>query len=281
MAASRSVPARKRAIITADDFGMSVEINEAIEEAYRKGLLSTASLMVAGRAADDAVRRAKRLEGLRVGLHLVVIEGESMEHAPALTDSQGWLGSDQLGLGVKYFFSPPHRRALEREILSQFQAFARTGLALDHANAHKHMHLHPTVGRYMIAHGRNFGLRNVRVPYEPTEVLGLRATRGEKTLALWTRLLRQQIRQAGMRTTDYCFGLRWSGAMTPERLESLLANLPDGSSEIYFHPGTGHNSHMHSLMPTYRHEEEFAALLAPTCRQAALKSGVELVSWPA
>ncbi|RYY06012.1 MAG: ChbG/HpnK family deacetylase [Alphaproteobacteria bacterium] len=44
-------------IISADDFGLSVEVNEAIELAHRRGILTTASLMVAGPAAADAVRR--------------------------------------------------------------------------------------------------------------------------------------------------------------------------------------------------------------------------------
>lgn len=55
-----SLPAQRRAIVSADDFGMSGEVNEAIEIAHREGILSTASLMVAGPAAVDAVRRAKK-----------------------------------------------------------------------------------------------------------------------------------------------------------------------------------------------------------------------------
>jgi len=31
----------------------------------------------------------------------------------------------------------------EQEIGAQFQAFANTGLALDHVNAHQHYHMHP------------------------------------------------------------------------------------------------------------------------------------------
>ena len=48
----------KRLIVTADDFGAAVEVNEAVERAHRGGILSAASLMVAGPAANDAVRRA-------------------------------------------------------------------------------------------------------------------------------------------------------------------------------------------------------------------------------
>ena len=47
-------------IVTADDFGLSIEVNEAVEAAHRNGVLTCASLMVTGDAAADAVRRARR-----------------------------------------------------------------------------------------------------------------------------------------------------------------------------------------------------------------------------
>jgi len=51
----------KRLIVTADDFGLSVPVNEAVERAHREGVLSAASLMVGASAADDAVARARKL----------------------------------------------------------------------------------------------------------------------------------------------------------------------------------------------------------------------------
>ena len=52
--------------------------------------------------------------------------------------------------GMRFFFRPPARRQLAAEIRAQFAAFAATGLTLDHANAHKHFHLHPTIARLLI-----------------------------------------------------------------------------------------------------------------------------------
>ena len=51
---------------------MAVEVNEAVERAYREGILTSTSLMVGGAAAADAVERARRLPGLKVGLHVVL-----------------------------------------------------------------------------------------------------------------------------------------------------------------------------------------------------------------
>ena len=251
----------------ADDFGLSEAVNQGIETAHREGILQAASLMVAAPAAADAVRRARSNPSLRVGLHLVVIEGPAAlppADIPDLVDAAGVFPSDQLRLGLNYFFRPHVRRQLEAEIRAQFAAFAETGLTLDHANAHKHMHLHPTVGALMLRAGIAFGLRRIRIPAESPAVMarcGTHASLGERLLYRWTGILRRQARAAGVATNDHCFGLAWSGHMTAERIRLLLANLPDGDSEIYFHPAAHRDAVLDRLMPTYQHEAELAVLL--------------------
>jgi hopanoid biosynthesis associated protein HpnK len=272
----------RRAIFSADDFGLSVAVNEGIERAHREGILSTASLMVAGAAAEDAVRRARAMPGLGVGLHLVTIEGPSVlppAEIAALVDREGGFPSDQLSLGLRYAFSRTARRQLSREIAAQFRAFAATGLPLDHANAHKHMHLHPTVGRLLIEAGRDQGrpLRAIRIPAEPARLmagLGVPQGLGVRALLGWTRLLRAQARRAGLVTNDQVFGIAWSGGMTEERLLRLIPRLPAGLSEIYFHPAAGRDALLDRLMPGYDHEGEMAALLSPALRAAVADAGI-------
>ena len=257
----------KRVIFSADDFGLSDSVNAAVERAYREGVLDAASLMVAAPAAADAVRRARALPGLRVGLHLVVVEGKAVlppAAIPDLVNAPGWFPSDQVRLGFKYFFHPRVRRQLAAEIRAQFAAFADTDLTLDHANAHKHMHLHPTVGAMMLRIGRDFGLRSVRVPAEPPAVLARCGTHigwSGRALYHWTRVLRHQVHAAGMIANDHCFGIAWSGHMTADRVRGLLRELPDGGSELYFHPATAREAELCRLMPDYQHEAELAALL--------------------
>ncbi len=259
----------KTVTVSADDFGLSEAVNEGIEKAHRDGILQAASLMVAAPAAADAVRRARANPGLRVGLHLVVIEGPAAlprRAIPDLVDAAGQFPSDQFGLGLNYFFSPHIRRQLLAEVRAQFEAFAATGLCLDHANAHKHMHLHPTVGAMMLRIGAEHGLRRIRIPAEPPGVMarcGAPVTFGDRLLYRWTGLLRRQARMAGVAGNDHCFGLTWSGHMTAERVRRLLNNLPEGDTEIYFHPAARRDPVLDRLMPTYEHEAELAALLDP------------------
>src|SRR5450755_866403 len=184
------VPARaagdralKSLIVTADDFGLAREVNEAVELAHTSGILTAASLMVGGAAIDDAVARARRLPSLRVGLHLVLVDGRPLlpaDRIPDLVDEQGRLRTDMFRMGRDIFLRPGIRRQLAAEIEAQFAAYQATGLPLDHVNAHHHFHLHPTVAGQILAIGPRYGMRALRVPREPAKLLNRIETSGKR-----------------------------------------------------------------------------------------------------
>jgi hopanoid biosynthesis associated protein HpnK len=269
----------KKLIVTADDFGAAVEVNEAVERAHRGGILSAASLMVAGPAANDAVRRAKSMPTLRVGLHLVLVEGKPVLPAsavPGLVDSSGNFRTDMARAGAAMFFLPKVRAQLAAEIEAQFAAFAATGLILDHVNAHKHFHLHPTIASLIVEIGKAHGARGARVPLEPQDVLGqIEDHKASGVVALtapFARALRSRFRRAGIAAPDAVFGLAWSGAMTTSRLAGLIAHLPEGLSEIYTHPATGPYP---GSAPGYRYAAELAALTDPQVVASLAASGIK------
>jgi chitin disaccharide deacetylase len=239
--------------------------------------------MVGGAAAADAIRRARGLSTLAVGLHLVLVEGTPTlppERIPALVDGNGRLRRDLPRLGAEIACRPASRRQLRSEINAQFEAFRRTGLKLDHVNAHKHFHLHPVVAREIIAIGSRFGMAALRVPAEPRRVL-VRVEKGAKAafplLVPWLALLRRQARRAGLLTPDAVFGLAWSGAFTRERMIGLLGVLPPGVVEIYTHPAAANRFQGHA--ERYRYTEERDALTAPESRIALQNSGFRLGSY--
>ena len=257
----------RRLILTADDFGAATEVNEAVERAHKEGVLTAASLMVAGRAAADAVARARTMPSLRVGLHLVLVEGKPVLPAravPDLVDANGFFRNDMARAGAAMFFRPKVRRQLESEIEAQFEAFVATGLKLDHVNAHKHFHLHPTIAALMIKRARAHGVKGARVPLEPQNVLRrIEPHRAGSTVMLtapFARLLQIRFRRAGITAPDRVFGLAWSGAMTGTRLKGLIENLPEGLTEIYLHPATGPYP---GSAPAYAYAEELQALTDP------------------
>ncbi|WP_296612915.1 hopanoid biosynthesis-associated protein HpnK [Sphingomonas sp.] len=268
----------KQLIVTADDFGASVEVNEAVEHAHRDGILTAASLMVTGDAIDDAVARARAMPALGVGLHVVLVEGRPIlppERVRALVDADGKFRTDMARAGVTIFASPAARRQLAAEVDAQFAAFAATGLPLDHVNAHKHFHLHPTIAGTILKAGRRHGMRSARAPVEPRGPL--RAIDGTNTgpriETAWARLVRARMRRAGMVVPDQVFGLAWSGAMTANRVRGLVERLPDGLTEIYTHPATGSYP---GAAPGYDYRGELAALIDPLAKAVITRESVAL-----
>jgi chitin disaccharide deacetylase len=277
----------KRLIVTADDFGASVAVNEAVEQACRTGILTTASLMVGAAAAADAVARARQLPSLRVGLHIVIVCGRPVlpaDQIPALVRADGNFSEALLATSLQVFFRPSARRQLEAEIRAQFEAFDATGLALDHVNAHNHLHLHPTVLRIILKVGRDHGLRAMRIPYEPLPGnrsqragIGAPARLGAAMLLPWQMLLKRQLRRAGVRFNDYMFGLRDTGHMDCDRVRRAIAQLPDGVSELYFHPAT--DAIRHPFPADYQPAAELAALVDPALRAALATAGIERIAF--
>ncbi|HEY0801704.1 MAG TPA: hopanoid biosynthesis-associated protein HpnK [Steroidobacteraceae bacterium] len=265
---------QRHLIVTADDFGLHEAVNDAVEQASRNGILTAASLMVSGPAAADAVRRARRLPDLRVGLHVVLADGWASlahEHIPALSDANGYMSDDMFIRGVRYFSSPSVRAQLEAEIRAQFAAFARTGLPLDHVNTHKHFHFHPTILSTLIRVARDYGARAMRVPDEPfwfaARSAQWRSVLGGALLTPWILLMKHLLRDVGLFHNDRIFGIAKSGAMDEAQLLAILARLPQGVTEIYLHPATLSGSAIAPSMNKYRHAEELAGLLSPSVRK--------------
>jgi len=279
----------RRLIVTGDDFGLAIPVNEAIEEAHRNGILTTASLMVGAAHTADAIERAKRLPMLKVGLHLVLVEGRpvlSPALIPDLVDERGLFSTRFLRAGLEFFFCPGIAQQLESETRAQFQAFTRTGLALDHVNAHNHMHLHPTVLSIILKVGQEFGLRSIRLPYEPL-VPSLRACRTRRAgrflswamLWPWMHLLKARIKRAGMECNDFAFGFHDSGHLTSDLLERFIQYLPAGVTEIYCHPATRRCPEIDETMADYEHEAELKALIDPDIRAALMQQNVQRLTF--
>jgi hopanoid biosynthesis associated protein HpnK len=237
--------------------------------------------MVASPAASDAVRRARAMPNLRVGLHVVLVEARPAlppGQIPDLVGAGGYFRTDMVRLSFEIAFKPRVRAQMAAEIAAQFEMFAATGLPFDHVDAHKHFHLHPVIARELIANGKKFGARAIRVPAEPVAVVRVidpaAATFSTRALGQWARVLRAQVRHAGMAAPDAVFGLAWSGAMTRERIKAVLEKLPPGLVEIYTHPATANAFPGHA--PGYRYTDELAALTDPECIAALHRSGFRL-----
>jgi hopanoid biosynthesis associated protein HpnK len=234
--------------------------------------------MVGGAAAADAIARARRLPNLRVGLHIVLTDGKPISASAdvsGLVARNGEFRNDLPLYGAQITFDSSVKRQIEREVAAQFEAYRATGLPLDHVDGHRHFQLHPVIAGAVIAIGRRYGMRALRVPLEPWRTIAAIEPGTQRRLARivapWAAWLRRRVRAAGLVTADAVFGLAWSGAMTKARVSALLRRLPPGVVEIYLHPGTQNS--FAGAAPGYRYTDELAALCDPDCIAAVRQSG--------
>ena len=267
----------RRLIVNADDFGRSHSLNQAVVRAHREGILTSASLMVNGAAANEAVELARQNPGLGVGLHVSLVCGTSAlppGAIPGLVDAGGNFSSHSVASGIRYFFRPELRPQLEREIQAQFERFRGTGLPLDHVNGHLHFHLHPVVFGILMRRAGDWGITHFRLTSDSLR-LNLRLASGRfvyrASHALIFGLLapraRSVLRRRGIKHTDAVFGLLQNARVDVEYVARLIPRLPPGDSELYSHPS----------LDEFRNE--FEALINPRIRSLIQQHNVRLIRY--
>ena len=271
--------------VTGDDFGSSEAVNRGIAEAHDRGILTRASLMVAGKAAAEAVELAKTRPRLAVGLHLVVVDGPAAlprRQIPNLVDSFGRFRGGPVSAGLRYQFSAAARRELFREIRAQLERFRDTGLPLSHVDGHHHLHLHPVVLRMLASLAREFRIPEIRLPSEEL-ALALALDRGGVPAKVASsavfRLLRwngkRRLSRAGIGFSDRVYGLLATGRITEDYLVRLIPSIRAGRVELYCHPAMppmGGNPRRRSQSGP----RELAALTSERVREALRNHGFVL-----
>jgi hopanoid biosynthesis associated protein HpnK len=289
-----------RLIVNADDFGRTEAINAAVAQAHSEGILTSASLMVGGSAALDAVRIARDHPQLAVGLHLVLLGGHAVlppHEIPHLVDDAGFFPRGTMRTALSYFSSPRVRAELAKEVRAQFEAFLATGLPLSHVDGHHHMHLHPLVFRLLLPLASEYGARGIRVSVSDELLFSLRRDRHDLLLKLGWKIVfsllsrgaRRSLRRRPLPAADRVYGLMQSGRLTERYLVRLVARLAGkagggGSQargirpsvfEVFCHPSQGGESRRLGPNPG-----DLAALLSPAAHAAVDASGMLLTTYP-
>lgn len=275
----------KTLVVTGDDFGFSRGVNRAIAEAHDRGILTSASLMIAGNAVEEAVALARARPGLAVGLHLVVVDGKAALAAPEiprLADASGRFRGGPVRAGLRYQFSREARRELAREIRRQLERFRDTGLALAHVDGHHHMHLHPVVLGMLLDLAREFRIPAIRLPSEELPLALALDRRGPAGKVVWAGIFgllrRHGERRARAAGIDFCervYGLLMTGRVTEEYLLGLIPRIRADRAELYCHPAVALPGEPGNGPPGSG-PKELAALLSPRVRQAVEACGFAL-----
>lgn len=187
----------RRLIMTADDFGRSPGVNRGLVEAFENGIVTSASLMVRWPAAAEAAEYARRRTALAVGLHV---------------DLGEWRYRDGAWEPVYEVVSPGDRQQVEAEVLRQLESFRElVGRDPTHIDSHQHVH-------------RSEPLRTI---------LALLA----EDLDVPLRDVTPGIHYCGDFHAQTAEGEPLPDGVSAPSLLSILASLPDGTTELVCHPG--------------------------------------------
>jgi predicted glycoside hydrolase/deacetylase ChbG (UPF0249 family) len=242
-----------RLILNADDFGLTLGINRAVEELHRAGALTSVTLMAAGEAFDDAIRIAKRNPGLGVGCHLVFVDGIPISHPESIPSLLGADGKTFRPSYIDFLQSLLRGHVLPgdlvRETQAQIQHLQRAGIDVTHIDSHKHTHLFPSVAGPVLYAAERCGVHAFRYPNEPhwsRRISGVNAP--------WTRRLAQSAFDffeprfrslidfdTDEKTTSGTLGIAATGTLEATTLRLTLDALrtygDDRCYELCCHPG--------------------------------------------
>ena len=272
----------KYLIINGDDFGFSSSVNQAIIESHERGILTSTSLMVSGQACAEAVNLAKNHPDLGVGLHLVLVCGQSVlpyDKIPHLVDRDGNFLDDPVKAGLIYQFNREARKELALEIRAQLEKFQETGLLMSHLDGHLHLHAHPVILGIIKELAAEFDLKVLRLPSEE-----LNFTLAIDRSHFWTKLIWSQVfgqlrrhgerlfKNTGIIIPDKVYGLLATGRISEDYLLQLIPQIQTEIAEIYAHPDCSSLSNPSGPM-------ELKTLLSHQVRDRIQSCGFKLINF--
>jgi predicted glycoside hydrolase/deacetylase ChbG (UPF0249 family) len=159
---------RELPIITADDFGHSSEINQAILTSFRNGWVNSASVMANMPAFEEAcsIIDAENLHG-QIGVHLNLSAGRPLTEAiagcPRFCDEDGRFRPVKTsGLRV-LLLSPVEQLAVREELDAQVKTCIARGLKPTHLDSHQHQHTAWAIGGIVVDIARDNGVPTIRI----------------------------------------------------------------------------------------------------------------------
>lgn len=147
----------KRIIINNDDFGISSAINESVIVAYKRGILTSTTMIVEQEATDEAVEIAKSLPGLGVGIHL------DMDRFFGLGKGNNFgctLHEIDQDMYLKH--TTEGCESIKREISNQLAKFQEYGLVPSHLDGHHFVHQFPRILPLVVEVMVDYGIDKIR-----------------------------------------------------------------------------------------------------------------------
>jgi predicted glycoside hydrolase/deacetylase ChbG (UPF0249 family) len=286
----------KRVIVNADDFGFSKRINSGIIETYRKGILTSASLVVNMPGFDDAINLIRQNPGLDIGVHINIIRGRpisSLTNSRILTE-QGYFLMSIPRLLTRIFTKKIRLEELEVECRAQIEKAFKEGISISHIDSEKHLHLFRPFFKLIVKLADEYGIKKIRlineIPYIFQKIPDFTRFFNKQlyksvALSIISTMNKPLVKASNMRAPNYSYGIAGAGNMAIDGYKNILKKLKNGTTEIICHPGYAEDGSRKNSLCESKYcidkirEQELGALLEPRIKEALGKLNVELIAY--
>ena len=274
----------KYLIINADDYGLCKASNEAVDQLFKEGAITTATLMVPCPYAEDAVRRAKENPKMCIGLHITTTAeydtyrwGPIDQSCKSLTDSDGYFyrtAADNLAHAEK--------EEMLREIKAQFQWMEKRGLPPEHVDSHMAtvygLHGFSCMSEVIqLCAKKKLHFRFPHMCNFPKEAPESLKKRVEKDIQN-ADALRVGLPNA-LFTNDYDIKPEETYESFRDNYIKMLDDLPEGVSELFMHPCI-ETDQLKSINSQWKKRVwEYQTLLDPVFQSAIKHRDIRLTSY--
>jgi predicted glycoside hydrolase/deacetylase ChbG (UPF0249 family) len=269
-----------RLIVNADDLGLHPSVDAGILRAHREGIVTSATLLVMGPSAPEALSQAKA-QGLALGVHLALSTRLPCAAPPLEVTTVapgGRLRASWADFARAWLTGRVRRVEVERELEAQLARARELGAEVDHLDAHQHLHLLPGIRPMVETLARREGL-----PVRWPDRLPSASWRRAPGPALKTLLLSVLARTAprpppGVRRVS-AGGVFEAGRLDEPTLLALLDSLPAGDFEVGCHPGEGTPQVPEDPAWTYGWQAELEALTSSRVKARLQERGITLATY--
>ena len=245
-----------KVIFHSDDFGLTSGVNKGIIRSFSEGLLTSASLIAGGEAAQEATSLAKDNPGLDIGIHLVLCDEppvlrpgdlSSIISSGACFPSRNHVLKAILSRRIDY-------RQVEAEWSAQVEKALNAGVRISHLDSHQFIHLFPGLLSVCLKIIKKYDIPFVRSSIDDLASLETGFTRLIQWagLTLWTRSFVSRSLPSHVKVLPSIGFLAAGGRLNRDALLKTLEALRSRKSvravEVILHPGTGdaHTSNKYS-----------------------------------
>ena len=277
----------KQLIVNADDFGRHELINRAVERAFNRGCLRSATLMAGGIAFDDAVKVAKKISGLGVGIHFTLACGNPVlppKEIPTLVTAEGIFHADYVAFLKLYLRGRISLAEVRAELAAQLEKIQRAGVKLTHVDSHQHLHHVPGIVKIVLELASAAGLHAMRVADAKLfdgELKTFGQFVGRFGLNSLAKFAAFHAHRKNFATPEHFAGIVAGEAVGENFMLKLIENLRDGTTEVMLHPGTDNKILQDFCQWDHDFEAELAAVTSPKVLAALEAENISAVNFAA